>query len=45
MREVYQVVATHDIDLEVIHTPGLSLELADALSCEHLSSKFASINS
>ena len=41
--EVYQMLTTHDIDLEVIHTLGLSLKLADASSCEHLSNIFASI--
>ena len=39
-RELYQVVAANDIDLNVVHTPGLLLNLADALSREHTDIKF-----
>ena len=37
------VVAANDIDLNVVHTPGLSLVLADALSREHLDMVHADI--
>ena len=40
-RELFMISATHDIKLNMIHTPGLQLELADALSREHLSEKYA----
>ena len=40
-RELFMISATHDIELNMIHTPGLQLELADALSREHLSEKYA----
>ena len=42
-RELFEVVATHDIELNVVHVPGLSLTLADALSREHTGHKFADI--
>ena len=42
-RELYMVVAANDIDLNVVHTPGLSLVLADALSREHLDMVHADI--
>ena len=42
-RELYQVVAAHDIELNVVHAPGLSLKLADALSREHKGRGFAEI--
>ena len=42
-RELYEIVAAHDIDLSVIHVPGLSLTLADALSREHTGQKFENI--
>ena len=38
-REIYVVVAAHDIDLDVVHTPGVELVLADALSREHKDNK------
>ena len=37
------VVAAHDIELNVIHTPGVELQMADALSREHTDVKFANI--
>ena len=37
------VVAAHDIELNVIHTPGVELQLADALSREHTYLKYANI--
>ena len=42
-REIYMVVAAHDIELNVIHTPGVELQLADALSREHTDLKYANI--
>ena len=42
-RELYMVVAANDIDLNVVHTPGLPLVLADALSREHLDMVHADI--
>ena len=42
-RELYMVVAANDIDLNVVHTPGLSLVLTDALSREHLDLAHADI--
>ena len=42
-RELYLVTATNDIDLNVIHTPGVELTVADALSRRHLDQKFDKI--
>ena len=42
-RELYQMVAANDIDINVVHTLGLSLQLADALSREHTNVKFKRI--
>ena len=42
-REIYVVVAAHDIDLDVVHTPGVELVLADALSREHKDNKLKNI--
>ena len=42
-RELYLVAATNDIDLNVIHTPGMELTVADALSRRHLDKKFDKI--
>ena len=40
-RELYLVVASYDIELNVVHTPGLEIKIADALSREHTDIKFA----
>ena len=37
------VVTAHDIELNVIHTPGVELQLADALFREDTDMKFANI--
>ena len=42
-RELYLVAATNDIELNVIHTPGVELTVADALSRRHLDKKFDKI--
>ena len=43
LREIYQLVAANDIDLDVVYTPGLEIVLADALSREHLSIEYKNI--
>ena len=42
-RELYLVAATNDIDLNVIHTPGVELTVADALSRCHLEKRLDKI--
>ena len=43
VREIFLITAIHDIDLRIEHRPGRLMTRADALSREHLGTKFKNI--